>query len=185
MRPRSCAASQASEKTSPGCPAPFYVAELVNGFSIERSPNYPVYQLLEDTLQRLESEEQSDLALRYFEVHLLSRSGYRPDLYSCVECRSSLEPAAHLFTCAGGGVLCVDCRASSDDLLIPVSINSMKVLRFLLREESYGAVSGLKMSANLGREVERLTRVYIRYVIERDLKSVDFMNLVGSGGAGQ
>ena len=47
-----------------------YVAELVDRFSDERSPNYEVYRLLLEVLSWLEHAGQSDLLLRHFEMVL-------------------------------------------------------------------------------------------------------------------
>jgi DNA repair protein RecO (recombination protein O) len=155
-----------------------YVAELVDGFSVERASGHEVYVLLLDALGWLERTAHADLLLRYFEIHLLDESGYRPELYSCVECRTTLEPDHHLFSCAAGGILCPDCRGAAGDAMVPISLNAMKVLRFLLREREYARVEGLKVSAGLVREIERLLRVYIRFLVERELKSAAFVNLV-------
>jgi len=157
-----------------------YVAELVDGFSSERSPNREVYTLLIDTLGWMEVAQQPNLLLRHFEIQLLEHSGYRPELYSCVECRSSLDPRDHLFDCSLGGALCPTCRVASSQALIPISLNAMKVLRFLQREGDYARVAGLKVSRGLILEIERLLRAYLRFVGEREMKSADFMNLVSS-----
>ena len=158
-----------------------YIAELVDGFSVEQSSSYALYRLLLDALGWLETTTQADLLVRHFEIHLLVQSGVRPELYSCVECRSMLEPADHLFSCAHGGVLCPKCRVNSSQALIPISLNGMKVLRFILREEEYAKIEVLKVSSDLLREIERTLRNYIRFLVERELKSADFMNLVSSG----
>ena len=157
-----------------------YVAELVDRFSIEHSPNYEIYQILLGVLARLEKVGQSDLLLRHFEIHLMELSGYRPELRSCVECRSRLEPGDHYFSSAVGGVLCPNCRVKSDDPMIPISLNGMKVLRFLQRDADYSDAAGLNVSPKLFAEIERLLQSYIRFLVERDLKSVEFMNLVSS-----
>lgn len=158
----------------------FYLAELVDGFTAERSPNEPVYRMLLRAFALLGSVTQPDLMLRHFEVHLLGLSGYRPELYRCIECRSELEPADHLFSPGGGGVVCRDCRTTSGSTMVPVSINAMKVLRFVQRSSDATAVDGLKVSAGVLREIERLTRTYIRFLVEREVKSADFMGLVSS-----
>ena len=161
-----------------------YISELVDGFSTERAANYAVYLLLVNTLGLLGRTPSLDLLLRHFEVRILGHLGYRPELYQCVGCRNTLEPGDHLFNCAIGGVLCPECRGDYKEPLIPVSLNAMKVLRFLQREEEHANVSGLKVSAGLFSQLERLLRAYIRFVMERELKSADFMNLVSSGGQG-
>ena len=157
-----------------------YVAELVEDFSAERSPNHAVYRLLLDTLGWLEGSPGYDLLLRYFEMQLLDHSGFRPEFFSCVECRSTLDPADHLFDSAKGGILCPHCRGGSGQPLIPVSLNGMKVLRFLQRRRRYDEVSELRLSPGLQAEVEALLRTYIRFLAERELKSTDFMSRVSA-----
>jgi DNA repair protein RecO (recombination protein O) len=157
-----------------------YVAELVDGFTIDNSANYELYLLLVNSLSWLESTDNTDLLLRYFELHLLEVSGYRPELVNCVECNTRLEPGDHLFSGSSGGMLCPECRVNSEESLIPVSLNAMKVLRFLQRETSFANVNEFNAPPHILAVLERLNRVYIRYLVERDLKSAEFMNLVSS-----
>ena len=157
-----------------------YMAELVDGFTIDNSANYELYLLLVNSLSWLESTDNTDLLLRYFELHLLEVSGYRPELVNCVECSTRLEPGDHLFLGSSGGMLCPECRLTSEESLIPVSLNAMKVLRFLQRETSFANVNEFNAPPHILAVLERLNRVYIRYLVERDLKSAEFMNLVSS-----
>ena len=57
-----------------------YLAELVDGFGAEDSPNPSLYQLMVDTLRAVEGDPASDLPLRFFEFHLLLVSGLMPEL---------------------------------------------------------------------------------------------------------
>ena len=157
-----------------------YAAELVDGFSIERSPNYAVYQLLLNTLRWLGKAEQPNLLLRHTELHLLDFSGYRPELDHCIDCRITLKPGDHFFTCAGGGVLCPRCQIGSSDFTIAIPLNCMKLLRFLQREQRYSKIDGLKVSSDLLKGTERMLMSYVRYMMERELKSIEFLRLVSS-----
>ena len=159
-----------------------YLAELVDGFSVEESPNTAVYRLLLDGLAALDAGEGTGPLLRFFEIHLLRHSGFAPQLHRCVECRAALEPADHVYSCARGGVLCPGCRATSDEALLPLSLGAMKVLRFIEREP-YASVAALRVSDGLLHEVERLLGTYLRYVLEKELRSAAFMNLVKSEGS--
>ena len=154
-----------------------YLAELVDSFSTEQSPGATIFELLLGALDDLQTAEGPDQLLRQFEVQLLKHSGFGPELYRCVECRTVLEPGDHLFSCAAGGVLCPQCRTRSVDALLPLSLNAMKVLRYFQHEDQ-ARVGELKVTAALLNELERILRTYIRYVLERDVKSAEFMNLV-------
>ena len=91
----------------------FYVAELVDGFGSEASPNPPLYQVAEDVLKSIGLNPNSDWPLRFFEMQLLNLSGLMPELYRCVECRTTLSPDKHRFSPALGGAICTDCRPAA------------------------------------------------------------------------
>ena len=156
-----------------------YIAELTDAFSTEGEAGYSLFHLLLSTLSWLESSQNPDLVLRHFETHLLVDSGYEPEIVNCVQCRETLAPGDHLFAPVSGGVLCPGCCKHSSEALIPLSMNAMKVLRFLRRESRYEKVDVLEVAPSLITETERLLRNYIRFILEKDLKSAEFMNLVG------
>ena len=158
-----------------------YLAELVDGFTVEQSPSAPIFHLLLDALKALEDGARGEVLLRYFETALLARSGFGPELQRCVECRRVLEPGDHLFSSGRGGALCPTCRSTSRDGLIHVSINAMKLLRFFQREPLPKAVA-LDPPEGILNETERLLRAYVRYVLERETRSTEFMRLVASIG---
>ncbi len=160
-----------------------YVAELTDGFTVERSANEPVYRLLVETLGWLSITDRAALLTRRFEVLLLDHTGFSPELYRCVECRSELEPGGHLFSCSRGGIVCPLCRAGSE-ALIPLSLNAMKVVRLLRRRRRFEDIASIHVSDRLIGEIERLLRNYVRYVVERGLRTTRFMDLVCSSSPG-
>ena len=157
-----------------------YLAELVDRFTVEGSQSYDVYRMLLKAYRRLARTGGSRLLLRHFEMWLLDYSGYRPEIRRCVSCRASLAPRDHLFSCANGGVFCPECRSVAADTLILVSLGAMKVLRLAQREEEYARLADVNVSDEIEAEVERVLKAYVRYLIERELKSAEFLELVSS-----
>ena len=155
-----------------------YLCDLLDSFTVERSPNYPLYRLAISSLGALESKNDPWLLVRYFEAQILDLSGFKPELRRCVECRTELAPADHLFDVGSGGVLCPGCRTHGVGVLLSLKLNSMKVLRLLQREGDFARVGTVRTSAQIRTEVERVLNEHIRYVLERRLKSVDFVRLV-------
>ncbi len=151
-----------------------YVAELADQFTAEQVENYPVYRLLQTTLLWLCEAHSSELVLRYFELHLLSHLGYQPELYQCLNCRSPLALESNFFSAGGGGVICPNC-AKKEQLVRPISADAIKVMRFLLKND-FTSASRLRVSPDLTRELEQLMRAYIRYLLEREVKSVGFLD---------
>ena len=154
-----------------------YLAELVESFSAENQSSPVVYRLLLDALDWLETNGDSRGLMRYFEVRLLGESGFGPELHSCVECRATLEPGDYLYSSEVGGVLCDDCKVMTGAALMPLSQDANKVLRFYARARLDDAAL-LNVPPRVAEETDRALRHYVRYVLEREMKSVEFMDLV-------
>ena len=154
-----------------------YIAELVDCFSFEGNGNQAMYSLLLAALHRLERGANLDMLMRWFEMRLLECSGYMPELVHCVECREWLEPADHLFACESGGALCPNCRVSSEGALLPLPMNTMKTLRFVQREASFDKLESLSVTPGILNDMERLMRSYIRHIVEREVRSTDFVSM--------
>lgn len=151
-----------------------YAAELVARFTVEHVENYPVYRLLLDTLKRLCDTQDGELTLRFFELNLLAHLGYQPELYDCISCKKPLEPTENFFSASGGGVLCPACR-DREPLARPLSLNALKVMR-LCQQSEYAKVRSVKVDGELMLEMESILRGYIRYLLEREVKSVDWLD---------
>jgi DNA repair protein RecO (recombination protein O) len=151
-----------------------YAVELVNQFAADSMENYPLFQLLHETFEQLCQVNDKELALRYFELHLLDRVGYRPQLMECVSCHTALEPIVNSFSPGAGGVLCPAC-APDQPLAYPLSVNAQKVMRLFQRSE-YGCVSQLKVDAVLSDELERVIGEYLKYLLEREVKSAVWLD---------
>jgi DNA repair protein RecO (recombination protein O) len=147
-----------------------YVVDLVNRFTPEHVENPALFRLLVDTLQNLcEPDADPRLALRHFEVHLFGEAGYRPQLRECVSCHRALESEVNAFSASTGGALCPDC-ALEEPLSLSLSVNALKVLRFL-QDSEVATVNRLKVDDALARELETITRRYISYLLEREVRS--------------
>ncbi len=153
-----------------------YLVELTDQFTAEHIENQPLFQLLLEAMQNLCQAGDKELVLRYFELHLLNEVGYRPQLYQCVSCRSALQPVINSFCSSAGGMLCPNC-CQSQPLSYPLSVNALKLLRFL-QNNDYNTVSKLKMNSELSHEVEEVMRGYIKYLLEREIKSVAWLDTV-------
>jgi len=151
-----------------------YIAELINQFADEHQENYPLFRLTLETLQQLCLENNKDLTLRYFEMHLLESAGYRPQLRQCITCHKALEPTANYFSPAAGGMLCLDCGLNQP-FAYSLSVNAQKVLR-LLQNNDYASVSRLKIDAELAREIENVLSSYLKHLLEKEVKSAAWLD---------
>mgnify|MGYP001219623659 FL=1 len=151
-----------------------YVTELVDQFTADEVENYSLFQLLLDIMQLLCQVSNNELVLRYFELQLLNKVGYRPQLQQCVSCHLPLEPTTNSFSSGAGGVLCSDC-SQSQPLSYPISVNALKVLRFL-QDSDFNTVGRLKMTTELSHQLARVMGGYFKYLLEREIKSVAWLN---------
>src|SRR5579875_3907006 len=135
-----------------------YVAELVDRFHAERAENYPAFRLLVETLEQLASAEALDLVVRRFELLLLVHTGFAPRLDRCVACDAA--------------------RTQPDSL--PLSVNALKVLRFL-RQASVTEALKLHLPPRLNAELETLLRGCIRAVLEGAPRSAAFIDDLRAG----
>ncbi len=155
-----------------------YVAELVDRFTEIDNENEALWDLLLIALRELDaSAAQPDfdarLLLRWFELHLLSISGFQPQLFHCLNCDKPLEPVTNFFTLQGGGMLCPDCAAAAPDAE-PIEVDVLKVLRHLQRNV-WDALRELSVRPAILQRVDALLYRYLLSVLERHLKSVDFL----------
>jgi DNA repair protein RecO (recombination protein O) len=150
-----------------------YLVEFVDRFSEENLENRALYRLLVESLEALDRGRNSELLLRYFEVHALDLVGFRPELRRCLVCGREIEPEANRF--GPNGVTCPACP--SDTTSRPISVAALKVLRFLQASPLPTALRLTPDPRVLG-EVEGQLRRTIRAVLERELQSTEFLGLV-------
>lgn len=154
-----------------------YAAELVELITPEHAPAPATYRLLTDSLQRLAAcEGDPDLVLRYLEMRLLHRAGFRPQLDRCVGCGGELAPEQNFFAPLAGGAVCSLCAAGAR----PLSLNGLKVLR-LLQRAPYNEIARLKLPPALSQEVERHLHAYVVAVLERDVNAAAFIQRLRRG----
>lgn len=152
-----------------------YITELVDRFTVEQVPNPTLFSHLLGVLVWLQRVEHPEKLLRHFEIWLLADAGFGPEFHWCVECQKDLDPGDHVYSSAKGGLICPTCRINFEESTLPISMNAIKLLRFLQKEE-FARVEALDIPDTLLVQLERIMRTYLRYVLERDLGSVKFMS---------
>lgn len=150
-----------------------YCAELVERLMPERSEGAQVFALFRTALERLASVEELDLAVRYFEMHLLDQLGYRPALDSCAVCDAKLEPVTNYWSSAAGGIVGPECSVDHG-AMAPLSLNGLKVLR-LLQRQSFAEAARIRVVPALAAEIEECLTQHVRFVLEREVRSARFV----------
>ncbi|MFV9505756.1 MAG: DNA repair protein RecO [Oscillochloridaceae bacterium umkhey_bin13] len=154
----------------------YYLAELYDRFTEEEEENRPLFEVLTSSFSALDSSVNPDLVVRAFELRLLHLAGYRPHLHYCAACNTRLTEAANRFSPAFGGTLCPDDQ-SLDRNALPMEGPTFRLLRYL-QSRPLADIEGLRPSVGVRTEAEQLLRAFIRQLLERELKSVAFLDAV-------
>lgn len=155
--------------------AGWYVAELIDRFTVDRQPSTPTFELLAIALRHLDAGHSPGLVCRWFDLHLLDRAGFRPELARCAHCGRTLEETEQLFSPAAGGVVCVSCRALAEGRVGVLTVRALKALRYLLRSE-FAEAARLRIDAALAGELERHLRGFLEQVLDRDVNAARLLD---------
>ncbi len=156
-----------------------YVAELVDRFTDSEADVGGLYRQLVATLERVAAATDPDLAVRWFEMHLLADQGYQPQLARCVRCEGSVSPDGNGFSASAGGVLCPDCRPAAEGR--PLSAKAFKLLRFL-QSAPYEEAARVRVDGALSNEIETHLRDAVQRALDLEIKSAGFVDAVRSAG---
>jgi DNA repair protein RecO (recombination protein O) len=159
----------------------YYIAEMVDAFTQEADPNEPLFDLLLETLDRLDQSERPALAVRYAELHLMGLAGFQPQLFHCVHCDQLLKPETNYFSLERGGALCpAHGEGQGDVVTLPLPL--LKVLRFM-QTRPWEQVAQLQLGPEVSRELEALLGRYILYHLEHNLRSTTFLEKLRQASA--
>lgn len=150
--------------------AGWYIAEVADRSTAERASATPVFDLLETALRHLDAGHAPSLVCRWWDLHLLDRTGFRPELGACARCSGDLAETANGWSPLDGGAVCTRCIDRSTVGLPALSVRALKSLRYLLVSD-FAAATRLRLDAGLERELERHLRAFLHHVLDREIAS--------------
>jgi DNA repair protein RecO (recombination protein O) len=158
----------------------WYVVELADRFCEGAADSHQAFRLLAQALSALDAGDgvSREIIARWYELALLEAMGFRPELGQCLECGAAIEPAGTSFSPVGGGAVCGSCAHAAHGSR-PISADALKVLRHLQRSPLVGVLR-LRLEPALHREVERLLHATVTAVLERELRTRDFLEEVAA-----
>jgi len=166
-----------------------YVVELIDSFTDANDDSQPLWELALFALRTLDTTAAAEDApavapnlLRWFDLQLLGLSGFQPQFFHCLNCEEPLQPETNYFSLADGGVFCPRCGSARDGLE-PLQLDTLKVLRFL-QSQPYIEVARLSVRTPIARTVDSLLHRYMASVLERHLRSPDFLRRLEAMGRG-
>jgi DNA repair protein RecO (recombination protein O) len=158
----------------------WYLAELADRSLEERHAAEPLYTLLRRAYGLLDAGMAPGRVARWYEMHLADELGMRPEVDRCAECDRMLEAEGHFrWVPQVGGALCDRCPGPSHDRS-GLSLEGLKLLKAYQRLD-IEAIAALRLTESAEREVETAMRDFIGHALERDARSLAFLDEVRAG----
>lgn len=156
-----------------------YMCELLDRLTVEHDAT-SACELLDLTVSALRLLERADgypdAVVHAYELHLLVAQGYAPVFDRCVRCGEPLAARAVGFSASLGGTVCTADRQFADDAMT-LSTEAIEVLRTLAEGET-SALFDLRPTPKTAAQLARALRWYIRYRVDRELKSAQFLDQI-------
>ncbi|MGZ6314851.1 MAG: DNA repair protein RecO [Candidatus Limnocylindrales bacterium] len=158
----------------------WYLAELADRSLEERHEAEGLYALLRHAYELLDAGMAPGRVARWYEVHLADELGVRPEVDRCVECDRMLDAdEAFRWVPPLGGVLCSRCPGPPPDRA-GLSLEALKLLKAYQRLD-VEALAALRLPQAVEAEVEQAMRDFLRFSLDRDARSLPFLDEVRRG----
>jgi DNA repair protein RecO (recombination protein O) len=158
----------------------WYLAELADRSMEERHEAQGLYVLLKHAYELLDAGMDAGRVARWYEMRLADELGMRPEVDRCVECDRMLEAdEAFRWVPPLGGVLCFRCPGPPAERA-GLSVEALKLLKAYQRLD-VEVLAGLRLPAAVENEVEQAMRDFLRVALERDARSLEFLDEVRRG----
>jgi DNA repair protein RecO (recombination protein O) len=158
----------------------WYLAELADRSLEERHEAEGLYALLRHAYELLDAGMDVGRVARWYEMRLADELGVRPEVDRCVDCDRMLDAdEAFRWVPPLGGVLCSRCPGPPADRA-GLSLEALKLLKAYQRLD-VEALAALRLPAAVEVEVEQAMRDFLRYSLERDARSLPFLDEVRRG----
>ena len=150
------------------------MVSFVDGIAAERDSSSELFHTLRDGLQALIEKEDYSLTTLIFQIHVLTHSGFCPQIDHCASCGKMFGSMRPRFSPLAGGLLCQVCDQSSWDYCLTMSSGSVEFVK-RARRLRFELALRLKAVGQVRRELEYIIDTYVRSVVCRPLPAIDFL----------
>lgn len=152
-----------------------YFTEVLDELVEVEEPNPGIFDLFMESLKFLESGASPKRSARIFEIKLFEALGLMPEIRACAVCQTK-DPNPAFFNVSLGGITCQACRSAgvSEAPSFPVSRGAIHFLEHV-RRTAVPDLQNVKVSQEVGIELERTLRRFVDYHLTKKLKSVIFL----------
>jgi DNA repair protein RecO (recombination protein O) len=149
-----------------------YAAELVNKIMPIEERNPGIYALLLDYLRTLGEIEDVSRLVHMFQIKVLSLSGFRPHIDSCVRCGKEVGNRAR-FSTRLGGLVCGGCVGRADDL-IHVSPGAIATLLYV-EKNNWPTCRKLHMPPGIRMELRLILNNFLVFHLGKNIKAARYL----------
>ncbi|OIO37192.1 MAG: DNA repair protein RecO [Candidatus Omnitrophica bacterium CG1_02_46_14] len=147
-----------------------YFIDLLDQLVETEEPNPAIFDLVHDALLFLSTGASCKRTARIFEVKLFKLLGLMPEIKVCVVCQTKTPEPAY-FNVSLGGICCKIC---SENLRFPVSRGTLNFLEHA-RRAPFKELGPVKVSHEVGVELEKFLRSFVDFHLPYKLKSIIFL----------
>lgn len=154
-----------------------YYTELVDAMCGMGEKNEDIFEASLFALRSLSLGSDPALCTRILEIKLLKYTGLIPGLKQCVNCGDQCLNENAKFSVSQGGVLCPDCAGNTPGARRVFS----GTIGFIdaVSEMPLDKIQRINMSPEVSLDVAALIKNFLNFHIQRQFKSVKFMEQVG------
>lgn len=149
-----------------------YIVELLDSVTAIGDKSPDAFELLLNSLKLLSGESSARRVTRIFEIKLLHILGLMPTLEKCANCGRPADSQGR-FSFRHGGLICKNCLGADREAR-PILAGTAKFIEHI-RSLPFEKVARVKVTPEVGRELEDILRKFLDYHIERRLRSLEFL----------
>jgi len=157
----------------------YYVAELLEGLTLEDDPHPPLYDAAVHALERLSREDDHRLPILQFELVLLREIGHLPSFETCEVCGRPVESGESAqYWVSQGGLICGECGRPEFEHT-SIHPGTILLLRQLLSQDDTEPAPAESLPTPLppqqSKELRRILTAAIAHVLERRPKMLGYL----------
>ena len=125
-------------------------------------------------LSALSDDKDAEIVTALYEMKVLQKDGYAPQLEVCVNCSYKGEPQQAYICPRLGGIVCSSCKCKYTDVF-PTSKRTVSLLKMFLRL-NMTQIGSIRVSIPIRTEVTKIMRLFMDSHFGLPLKSLRFID---------
>lgn len=151
-----------------------YILEFTEKVLFENQTNIRLFELVQDSLEELETNDNIELIRIIFELSALDYIGSKPEVLKCANCGIISLDRTNCFSVIEGGAICKDC-CSKVSPIIKVDPTTIRLMDYIYSQD-FKTSARAKVSPIIIREIRKLLDYYIQeHLGDLNLKSAEFI----------